>query len=112
MLAISTGHDDAETGRDREEAGAEVADDRVRDHDSEPDADDRAGRSEQQRGAKVDRRIWRRVPPIAFIIPISRRCSPISVVIVFAISTSAESSASTVNTFISDEIWLKKSLPG
>ena len=52
------------------------------------------------------------MPPIAFIIPISRRCSPISVVIVFAISTSPASSASTVNTFMIEASWSKRSLPG
>ena len=44
--------------------------------------------------------------------PISLRCSATSVVIVFAISTSAENSASTVNMFISDVICPKNSLPG
>ena len=42
--------------------------------------------------------ICRRRPPIAFIAPISPVCSATSVVIVLAISTSAESSASTVIT--------------
>ncbi len=57
-------------------------------------------------------RICLRVPPIAFMTPISLRCSAMSVPIVFATSTRAEKSASTVNMFISEVICPKNSLPG
>ncbi len=42
--------------------------------------------------------IWRRRPPTAFIVPISAVCSATSVDIVFAISTNAERTASSVIT--------------
>ena len=58
------------------------------------------------------RAIWRRLPPIAFIAAISPVCSPISVLIVFDSSTSADSSASSVTTVMMLATCSKPSLYG
>ena len=54
----------------------------------------------------------RRRAPIAFIAAISPVCSPISVVIVFDTSTSADSSASSVMMFRTPAMLSKSALPG
>ena len=104
---------DLEAGRDREEARAEETDDRVRDNETE-----RRPRSPTLPLRAAARCAGRcggsgggcRRSPSSFR---SRAvCSPISVVIVFAISTSPASSASTVNTFMIEASWSNSSLPG
>jgi hypothetical protein len=56
--------------------------------------------------------IWRRRPPIAFIIPISAVCSAIRVFIVLVIRNAAVMSASPARTYTKWVIWFANTRPG